>query len=177
MDRSVKWLVGSQVVLLGLLMAGGYFVYERITAQDSVLQELQRKLDALGSKIEEAHLTVCNLSLFSVGWSAAVRVSEDRTRLRSGDLESGECERRTVYHRPGFGEIYVYGYSASHDQVAIEANKKVNALFAGYAPAAHPTIAFLVLMEDAREGSLNAIPVAKDVLRWYYENRITKTSP
>lgn len=56
-------------------------------------------------------------------------------------------------------------------------NKKVNALFAGYAPAAHPTIAFLVLMEDAREGSLNAIPVAKDVLRWYYENRITKTSP
>ena len=129
MDRSVKWLVGSQVVLLGLLMAGGYFVYERITAQDSVLQELQRKLDALGSKIEEAHLTVCNLSLFSVGWSAAVRVSEDRTRLRSGQLKSGDCERRTVYHRKGFGEIYVYGYSASHDQVAIEANKKVNAFF------------------------------------------------
>lgn len=129
MDRNVKWLVGSQVVLLGLLMAGGYFVYERITAQDSVLQELQRKLDALGAKIEEAHLTVCNLSLSSVRLSVAVRVSENRTRLRSGYLGSGDCEQRTVYHRPGFGEIYVHGYSGIHDQAAIEANKKVNAFF------------------------------------------------
>jgi len=44
----------------------------------------------------------------------------------------------------------------------------------GYAPIENPQIAILVLVEDAREGSLNAVPVAKDVLRWYYENRVRK---
>lgn len=78
MDRTLRWVVGSQVLLLGLLLAGGYFVYQRITAQDAVLQELQRKLDTLGAKIEEAHLTVCNLSLFPLWWTAAVRVSARR---------------------------------------------------------------------------------------------------
>ena len=47
-----------------------------------------------------------------------------------------------------------------------------NAFFVGYAPADDPKIAVLVLVENAREGSLNAVPIAKDVLEWYYENRI-----
>lgn len=54
----------------------------------------------------------------------------------------------------------------------IESNTKINAFFVGYAPSQNPEIAILVLIENAREGSLNAVPVAKDVLRWYYENRI-----
>ena len=54
----------------------------------------------------------------------------------------------------------------------ILSNTKVNAFFVGYAPSENPEIAILVLVEDAREGSLNTIPIAKDVLRWYYENRI-----
>jgi penicillin-binding protein 2 len=35
-------------------------------------------------------------------------------------------------------------------------------------------IAVLVLIEDAKEGSLNAVPVAKKVFQWYYDNRIVK---
>ncbi len=35
-------------------------------------------------------------------------------------------------------------------------------------------IAVLVLIEDAKEGSLNAVPVAKKIFQWYYENRINK---
>ena len=54
----------------------------------------------------------------------------------------------------------------------IENNAKINALFIGYAPAEDPQIEILVLVEDAKEGSLNAIPIAKDVMEWYYENRI-----
>ncbi|MBI5147946.1 MAG: penicillin-binding protein 2 [Parcubacteria group bacterium] len=58
----------------------------------------------------------------------------------------------------------------------IQNNAKTNAFFVGYAPAdppvGGPKIAILVLVEDAREGSLNAVPVAKDVLSWYYENRL-----
>lgn len=48
----------------------------------------------------------------------------------------------------------------------------VNAFFVGYAPSQNPEIAILVLIEDATEGSLNAVPVARDVLMWYYNNRI-----
>jgi penicillin-binding protein 2 len=53
----------------------------------------------------------------------------------------------------------------------VSANTKVNALFFAFAPTEHPKISLLILIENAREGSLNAIPVAKDALLWYYQNR------
>ena len=56
----------------------------------------------------------------------------------------------------------------------IEGNKKINAFFVGYAPVENPEIAVLVMIENAKEGSLNSIPVAKDVFNWYYYNRIKK---
>jgi len=51
-------------------------------------------------------------------------------------------------------------------------NTRTNAFFVGYMPAPDPQIAVLVLIENAKEGSLNAVPIANDVLRWYYDNRI-----
>lgn len=64
-------------------------------------------------------------------------------------------------------------------------NTKANALFVGYGPvypvkngisngAPQPQIAVLILVENAREGSLNAVPIAKDIFKWYYDNRIKK---
>ncbi|MFA6365556.1 MAG: penicillin-binding transpeptidase domain-containing protein, partial [Candidatus Paceibacterota bacterium] len=54
----------------------------------------------------------------------------------------------------------------------IENNAKTNAFFVGYAPYKNPKIAILVLIENSREGSHNTIPIAKDVLLWYYDNRL-----
>jgi len=54
----------------------------------------------------------------------------------------------------------------------VENNAKTNAFFVGYAPYDNPQISILVLVENAREGSLNAVPVARDVLMWYYKNRL-----
>ncbi|MBI2025016.1 MAG: hypothetical protein HYT03_02955 [Candidatus Harrisonbacteria bacterium] len=51
-------------------------------------------------------------------------------------------------------------------------NTRTNAFFVGYAPAEKPEIAILVLIENAREGSLNAVPIANDVLEWYYYKRL-----
>ena len=62
--------------------------------------------------------------------------------------------------------------AAKTGSAQIENNKKTNAFFVGYFPAAEPEIAILVLVEDAVEGSLNAVPIARDVFLWYYENRI-----
>lgn len=51
-------------------------------------------------------------------------------------------------------------------------NTKTNAFFVGYMPAQNPQVAILVLVENAKEGSLNAVPIARDVFAWYYENRL-----
>lgn len=51
-------------------------------------------------------------------------------------------------------------------------NARTNAFFVAYAPAENPQIAILVLVENAREGSLNAVPIGRDVLNWYYWNRL-----
>jgi penicillin-binding protein 2 len=54
----------------------------------------------------------------------------------------------------------------------VENNTQENALFVGYAPCNDPRIALLILIENSKQGSLNAVPVAGDVLQWYYENRM-----
>jgi peptidoglycan glycosyltransferase len=54
----------------------------------------------------------------------------------------------------------------------IAGNTKLNAFFVGYAPAGAPELALLILVEDAKEGSLNTVPVARDVFLWYHNERI-----
>ena len=54
----------------------------------------------------------------------------------------------------------------------IENNAKTNAFFVGYEPYVNPQIAILVLIENSLEGGANTIPVAKDVMLWYYNNRL-----
>lgn len=54
----------------------------------------------------------------------------------------------------------------------IQNNQKTNAFVVAYTKDLKENIAILVLIEDAREGSMNAVPVAKEVLEWYYNNRV-----
>ena len=67
-----------------------------------------------------------------------------------------------------------FSVSAKTGSSQVENNAQENAIFVGYAPSENPQIAVLVLIEHSLEGSLNAVPVAKDVLNWYYWNRISK---
>lgn len=57
----------------------------------------------------------------------------------------------------------------------IQNNAKANAFTVAYAPFDNPEIAILVLIEDAREGSLNSVPIARDVLEWYYLNKMANS--
>ena len=59
----------------------------------------------------------------------------------------------------------------------VESKTKTNAFFVGCGPLPldsedYDPICILVLVENAREGGLNAVPVARDVFKWYYDNRI-----
>ncbi|HVO28896.1 MAG TPA: penicillin-binding transpeptidase domain-containing protein [Candidatus Paceibacterota bacterium] len=62
--------------------------------------------------------------------------------------------------------------AAKTGSAQVHDNSQENALFVGYAPCDHPQIALLILIENSKQGSLNAVPIAKDVLNWYYENRL-----
>lgn len=64
--------------------------------------------------------------------------------------------------------------AAKTGSAQIRNNEQVNAFFVGYAPLENPEIAILILVENAREGSLNAVPIAKDIFEWYYWNRMRK---
>jgi penicillin-binding protein 2 len=54
----------------------------------------------------------------------------------------------------------------------VQNNQQENAIFVGYMPCNNPQIALLILIENSKQGSLNAVPIAKDVLNWYYDNRL-----
>lgn len=64
--------------------------------------------------------------------------------------------------------------AAKTGSAQIDNNRAENAFFVGYAPYQNPEIAILVLVENAREGSLNAVPIARDVFEWYYWKRIAQ---
>lgn len=87
-----------------------------------------------------------------------------------------------------------FSIGAKTGSAQVMSNTQENAWFVGYAPAfvetsadakalvdksagkpaEQPQIVVLVLVENSKEGSLNAVPIAKDVLNWYYWNRIRK---
>ena len=49
--------------------------------------------------------------------------------------------------------------------------KAPHAWFIGFAPYDKPEIAITVLVEEGVEGSAIAVPIAKDILNWYYSGR------
>ncbi|MEK7137958.1 MAG: penicillin-binding transpeptidase domain-containing protein, partial [Patescibacteria group bacterium] len=84
-------------------------------------------------------------------------------------VKSPKGTARTLQDLP----FYVAGKTGSA-QVMNKAQE--NAFFVGYAgmDKENPEIAVLVLVENSRQGSLNAVPIAKDVLHWYYLNKMGK---
>ncbi len=91
--------------------------------------------------------------------------------VEAGMLQTTQKDYGTAYTLNGIP----MDIAAKTGSAQVQNNKKENAFFVGYAPVPNPQIAILILIEDAREGSLNAVPVAKDVFDWYYKNRIQKT--
>ncbi|KKU56358.1 MAG: Cell elongation-specific peptidoglycan D,D-transpeptidase [Parcubacteria group bacterium GW2011_GWA1_47_11] len=93
-----------------------------------------------------------------------------------GDVRQGMRDAVTKDYGTGYSLIDIpMSIGAKTGSAQVASNTKTNALFVGYAAKdenSAPEIAILVLVEDAKEGSLNAVPIARDVLRWYYENRI-----
>ncbi len=65
-----------------------------------------------------------------------------------------------------------YKTSGKTGSAQVQNNEKTNAFFIGYGPSSDPQIVVLILVEDAKTSSLNAVPIGYDVMRWYYNNRL-----
>jgi penicillin-binding protein 2 len=107
--------------------------------------------------------------------SSTPSVSEDLTSLSPEIKEVQKGLRETVTSPAGTAytmDDLPFPVCAKTGSAQVKNNQQENALFVGYAPCDNPQIAILILIENSKEGSLNAVPVAKDVLNWYYENRM-----
>jgi penicillin-binding protein 2 len=105
-------------------------------------------------------------------------ISEDLTYLlpqiqqvQQGMLETVADPRGTAYT---MDDLPVQA-CAKTGSAQVENNQEENALFVGYFPCVNPQIALLILIENSKQGSLNAVPIAKNVFDWYYYNRIAGT--
>ncbi len=107
----------------------------------------------------------------------APAVSEDLSYLLPQIKEVQKGMREAVTSKLGTAyslNDLPFAVCAKTGSAQVQNNAKENALFVGYAPCDDPQIAILVLIENSKQGSLNAVPIAKDVLSWYYENRLKK---
>lgn len=98
--------------------------------------------------------------------SLAAEIKQVQEGMKAG-VTSPKGTSYTLHNLP-------FSVCAKTGSAQVENNTQENALFVGYAPCDNPQIAILILIENSRAGSLNAVPVAGDVLNWYYENRIKK---
>ena len=107
--------------------------------------------------------------------SSSPKIVKDLSSLLPEIKEAQKGMRATVTSPAGTAHTMndlPFSVCAKTGSAQIKNNSQENAFFVGYAPCDNPQIAILVLIENSRDGSLNAVPVAKDVLNWYYENRI-----
>jgi len=108
-----------------------------------------------------------------------------KTESVNSTLDLSQFDSTLPHIREGMRDAVVQTYGTAHlladlpleiaaktGSAQTNNNTKTNALIVGYAPIDTPQIAILILVEDAKEGSLNTVPIARDVFEWYYENRI-----
>ncbi len=107
--------------------------------------------------------------------SSTPSVSADLTSLlpqiqqvQQGMLETVADPRGTAYTMNGLPAQAC----AKTGSAQVQNNQEENALFVGYFPCVNPKIALLILIENSKQGSLNAVPIAKNIFDWYYYQRM-----
>ncbi len=104
-----------------------------------------------------------------------VKVNADLTSLKEYFTHAQLGMRTTVTSPKGTAHLLndlAMPVGAKTGSAQILNNTQENAFFIGYAPFDNPTIALMILVENSKEGSLNAVPVAKEVFEWYQKNRL-----
>ena len=146
--------------------------------------------DTYNVAIGQGDLTVTPLRLLTMTAAIANNGVMMKPRVSSGEYpealaDFSDWQEEIKEVRRGLRETVAKNYGTANrlydlsyktagktGSAQIANNTKTNAFFVGYGPESDPEIAILVLVEDAAQGSLNAVPIARDVLEWYYSHRL-----
>ncbi len=83
--------------------------------------------------------------------------------------------RRAVLSGSAIGLSLLEVESAGKTGTAqVGGDKKPHAWFSGYAPYENPELAITVLVENGGEGSEVCVPIARDILAWYFDKQENK---
>ncbi len=84
---------------------------------------------------------------------------------------------RTVIDGSAAGRMTGLPFSVAGKTGSIQTSSSLtdtNAAFVSFMPAKDPEILLLVLVESGGSGGATAVPLAKQILWWYYENRMSE---
>lgn len=125
--------------------------YISIIANNGVLMQPHLKKDAEPVQLVKLNLSLDNLKIVQEGMRQVV------TRGTATVLNNLPMP--------------VAGKSGSPKFISL-GQTKYHAFFGAYAPYDDPQIVILVLIEQPPQGSVATLPVVKEILDWYYQNRI-----
>ncbi len=114
------------------------------------------------------------------GHALVPHIGPDMTRAASSTSIADSSVMQVV--RAGMRDTVVYGSGRALVDLPFEVSGKTgtaqwrndranHAWFTAFAPSAAPEIAIAVLIEEGEEGSKTAVPVAKKILQYWYQNR------
>jgi len=122
---------------------------------------------ANGGKIYRPYLNASDTPLVNEDLTYLLPQIQDVQQGMVEGVSSPQGTSYTLHNLP-------FSICAKTGSAQVQDNTQENAIFVGYMPCNNPQIALLILVENSLQGSLNAVPIAGDVLNWYYENRIQK---
>ena len=128
--------------------------YISTIANNGILMQPHLKKDLPSSPLLNLDVSLDNLKIVQEGMRQVVT---EGTAISLNDLA-----------------MEVAGKSGSPKFISL-GKEKYHALFGAYAPYRDPQIVILILIEQPPQGSIATLPVVKEVLDWYYQNRINKT--
>ncbi|MBU0637073.1 MAG: penicillin-binding protein 2 [Patescibacteria group bacterium] len=103
-------------------------------------------------------------------------------QIENKPIRSNFIEKRNIkIVREGMRQAVTAGSARNLQSVPVEvagktgtaqwsSNKPAHAWFTGFAPYNNPKVVITILIEQGSEGSSVAVPIANEVLTWYFEN-------
>ena len=123
----------------------------------------------------------------------------DARRVRAHKLGAGSAERSVRAHmnargeeggarhafadtpydsagKTGTAQLFTVGQNEKYDATKIDERLRDNAMYVGFAPFNDPEISVTVVLENVGGGSKNAAPVARQIMDFYFRDRVFETA-
>ena len=74
--------------------------------------------------------------------------------------------------KTGTAQLFSVGQNEKYDAEKVDERLRDNAMYVGFAPFNNPEISVTVVLENVGGGSKNAAPVARQIMDFYFRDRV-----